>query len=87
MIIHKALYPRDDLHRLYVSRRECKRGLANIGDSVNASMQRPEHYREKHGERLITATRNNTNDTQINRMTITRKKKRGKKKTMGYLSD
>ena len=44
MTMHKALYPRDDVDRLYVSRRGGDRGLASIEDSVDASIQRLEDY-------------------------------------------
>ena len=42
MTMHKALHPRDDVDRLYVSRKEGGRGLASIEDSVDASIQRLE---------------------------------------------
>ena len=35
--IHKALHPRDDIDRLYVSRKERRRGLASIEDNVDTS--------------------------------------------------
>ena len=38
MTMPKALNPRDDVDRLYVSRKEVGRGLANIEDSVDASI-------------------------------------------------
>ena len=75
MTTHKALHPRDDVDRLYASRREGGKGLVSIEDSVNASIQRLENHIEKSGGKLITATRNNTNDTRISRTTITRKQK------------
>ena len=68
MTMHKALHPRDDIDRLYVSRKEGRRGLASIEDSVDASIQRLEDYIEKHERGLITAIRNDTID---DRMTIT----------------
>ena len=71
MTMHKALHPRDDADRLYVSRKEAGRGL----DSVDTSIQRLEDYIEKHEQGLITAIRNNTSNTIDNRMTITRKQK------------
>ena len=37
MTIHKELHPRGNVDRLYVSRRECGRGLACIEDSVDES--------------------------------------------------
>ena len=38
MTMQKALYPRDDVDRLYVSRREGRRGLASIEDSLDVSI-------------------------------------------------
>ena len=74
-IMHKTLHPRDDVDRLYVSRKEGGRGLASIEDSVDTSIQRLENNIEKHEGRLITAIRNDTDNTMNNRMTITRKQK------------
>ena len=75
MTLHKTLYPRDDVDRLYVPRKEGGRGLASIEDSVDTSIQRLEDYIEKHERGLITAIRNNTDNTIDNRMTKTRKQK------------
>ena len=44
MTLQKVLHPRDDVDRLYVSRREGGRGLTSIEDSVDASIQRLEDY-------------------------------------------
>ena len=35
--MHKALHPRDDVDRLYVSRKEGERGLASIEANVDTS--------------------------------------------------
>ena len=75
MTMHKALHPRDDVDILYVSRKEGGRGLASIEDNVHASIQRLKDYIQKHEGGLITATRNDTDNTMDNRMTITRKQK------------
>ena len=75
MTMHKALHPRDDVDRLYVSRKEGGRGLARIEDSVDASIQRLDDNIQKHDGGLITAIRNDTDNTMNNRMTITRKQK------------
>ena len=40
--MNKALHPRDEIDRLYLSRKEGRRGLASIEDSVDASIQRLE---------------------------------------------
>ena len=75
MTMHKALHPRDDVDRLFISRKEGGRGLASIEDSVDASIQRLKDYIQKHEGRLITATRNETKNTVNNRMAMTRKQK------------
>ena len=75
MTMHKALHPRDDFDRLYVSRKEVGRELASIEDSDEASKQRLEDYKEKHEGGLITAIRNDTDNTVDKRMTITGKQK------------
>ena len=73
--MYKALHLRDDVDRLYVSIKEGGRGLASIEDSVDASIQRFVDYIEKHEGGLITAIRNNTDNTMDNRTTITTKQK------------
>ena len=77
MTIHKALHPRDDIDGLYVPRKEGGRGLASIEDSVDTSI-RLEDYIEKHERGLITAIRNNTNNTIHNRITTWKQKWEGK---------
>ena len=83
MTMHKALDPKDDVDRLYVSRKEGGRGLACIEDSVDTSIQRLEDYIEKHEGGVITAIKNNTDNTMANRMTITRKQKWEEKQLYG----
>ena len=75
MTMNKALHPRDDVDRLYVSRKEGGRGLTSIEDSVDTSIHRLENYTQKHEGGLITATRHETENTMNNTMTITRKQK------------
>ena len=75
MSMHKALHPGDNVDRLYVSRKEGGRGLASIEHSVDALIQRLEDYTEKHEGGLITAIKNDTDNTVTNRMTITWKQK------------
>ena len=71
MMIHKAVHSKDDIDRLNVLRKEVGRGLASIQDSVNTSIRGLEDYIKKSWEKLITATRHNTNNTRIKRTTIT----------------
>ena len=75
MTMHKALNPWDNVDRLYVSRKDGGRGLASIEDDVDASIGRSEDYIEKHEGRLITANRNDTDNTMDNRIKITKKQK------------
>ena len=75
MTMHKTLHHRDDVDRLYFSGKERGGGLTSIEDSVDASIQRLEDYIQKHDGGLIIATRNDTENTMNNRMTITRKQK------------
>ena len=51
---------RDDIDRLYVSRKEGGGGwdVANIEDSIDASIWGFENYIKKSKERRVTATRN-----------------------------
>ena len=87
MTMHKALHPRDDVERLYVSRKEAGRRLASIEDNVDVSIQRLEGYIEKRVQGLITAIRNDTDNTIDDRMTITWKQKWEKNKSMAALND
>ena len=84
MMMRKALHPRDDVDRLYVSRKEEGRGLASIEDNGDASIQRLEDYIEKHERGLITAIRNDTDNTIDDRMTTTRKQKWEKTQLCGH---
>ena len=76
MTIHKALHPKDDVDRLCVSRKDGGRRLTSIEYSVGGLIQRLEDYIEKHGEGLLTATRNNTDNTRTNGTTINIKQKK-----------
>ena len=82
MTMHK-----DEEDRLYVPRKEGGRGLARIEDSVDTSIQRLKDYIEKQKGGLITAIRNNTDNTIDNRMTKTRKQKWEGKQLMGVLNN
>ena len=83
MTMHKALHPRDDVDRLYVPKKEGGRGLASIDEDVDASIQKLEDYIEKHERGLITAIRNDTDNTIDDRMTTTRKQKWVEKQLYG----
>ena len=71
MTMHKALHPRNDVDRLYVSRKEGGKGLASTEDSVDASIQQLKYNIEKREGGLIKAIKNDTDNTVTNRMTLT----------------
>ena len=73
--MNKALHPRDDVDSIYVPRKEGGRGLSSIEESVDTFIQRLEDDIEKYKRGLITAIKNNTDNTINNRMTKTRKQK------------
>ena len=81
--MHKALHHRENVDRLYVSRKVGRRGHASIENIVDASIQRREDYIEKYEGRLITAIRNETDDAMANEMTKKRKQKLEEKKLYG----
>ena len=82
--MNKALHPRDDVDRLYVLIKGGI-GLVIIQDSIDASIQRLEDYiKKKCGGRLVTVTRNNTDNTSINRIKITGKQKWKEKQFYGH---
>ena len=74
----------DDLDKLYVSRKG-GRGVASIEESFDTLITQPENYIKKSKGRLISATRNNINNTTINRIkTTTRKQKWEEKQLDGH---
>ena len=70
--MHKALLPREDIRKQHVSRKG-EKWFARIEDSVEKSIRQLEDYIKKSKETLITATRNNTNNTRVNGAIINRK--------------
>ena len=73
--MHKPLHPWD--HVDCMSQEKEEEEEENIQDSVNESKQWLEDYVKKHGGILITTTRNNSDNTRINR------RKNNQKTTMG----
>ena len=70
-----------------MSRKEGGRGLTSIEGNIDALIQRLDDYIENRRGRLITATRNNTDNMRTNGMEITRKQKGKKSNTMGVLNE
>ena len=81
MTMHKVLYPRDDVDRLYVSRKEGGREHARIEDSVDISIQRLEDYIEKTRRRTDYGHQEEYWYKIDHKMTKTRKQKLGGKTT------
>ena len=69
MTMHKFLNPRDDINRLYMSRKKGKRGLNCIEDHVDTSIQGHQEYMKKIKERLIRAASNSNGNIMTNRKT------------------
>ena len=67
---------------IYQERREEEDSIS-IENTDNSSIQRLEDYIEKHEGGLITAIRNDSDNTMNNRMTITRKQKWEEKQLYG----
>ena len=82
MTMHKTVHRRDDEDRLCVKKRR-KKTCQYWRQRWRASIQWLEDYIEKHGGRLITATRNNTDNMRINRIEITKKQKWEEKQLYG----
>ena len=76
MNLNAALLPRDNVNRLYASRKEGGRELALIEYNVDASIQRLKDYIQKHEGGLIINIRNDTDKTMDKWITIIWKQKR-----------
>ena len=76
MTMHKALHTRDDKQTICVKKRR-KRTHQNRG-LRDTSIQGLEDYIKKNKERLIIATRNSTDNININRRITTKKKQEEK---------
>ena len=56
MTIHEVSHLKEDIDKLYRSRKEGGRRLASSQDGVNAPIQRLEDYTKKSRGKLVTAT-------------------------------
>ena len=80
MTMHKVLHPRDEFDRLYVSRREERRQLTSIEDSVDTLLQLRLHRKvQKKTDYSHQQHKDQQND-------ITRKQKRAENNYMDLLS-
>ena len=63
-------------------KKEGGRGLANIEDSMDASIYDFEDFTKTRKERVIIAVSNSTENIRTNRITITRETEKGRKTTV-----
>ena len=85
MTIRKALYPRDNIDRLNMSRKEGGRGLAVFEDCVDSSTQGFENYVKKSKEGLRTTANCSITYTNTDRKNNKTKKQKWEEKQMsGY---
>ena len=66
--MYKALHPRDDVDRLFVSRKERGRGLTIIEGCIEEYIQPHEGNIERHDGGLNTVIRNDTDITMDNNL-------------------
>ena len=66
MTMHKILDPRDDIDRLYISRKAVKRLLTSIEDCVDFNTRLDDYIREIK-EELIRAASNNISNIRQDR--------------------
>ena len=71
---NKVLHSRDDIDRLYVSRKGEGRELTTIEDCIDLSLQGLKECFKKGKERLFT-TANNSSDNRRQKKTITKTRK------------
>ena len=70
MTIHKYLCPKDNIDRLYVSRKGEEKGFTSIENCVDAPTQGLKNYIKKIKERLAKAANNNVVNISTDRKTI-----------------
>ena len=75
MILHKVLHTRDEIDRLYVTRKEGRRGHANTENSVDASIQGLLDCMKKTQEKTYSSS----TDMRTNRIIIAKKQKKENK--------
>ena len=78
MMIHKAITPRDDIDRGYVSRKGGESVLVRIEDCVDVTIRGLEEYTKKIKERLIKADSYRISNIKTCRKTKTNKKEQKK---------
>ena len=57
MTMHKALHPKSDVDRLYISRRDGGRGLVSVEDAIETAIRGLENYAHESEERLLCGAR------------------------------
>ena len=76
-MMYKAVHPRDDIDRLYVSREKAGKGICSFEECVDASIRGLEDYIKERKERQITKPRNVPNNIRTNRYKSKESKQHG----------
>ena len=84
--MHRALDSRDDIYRLYISRKEGGGGLTNIKNSVDPSVRVPEEYIKKSKEKIIAASSSSIDNVRSIRKRKTKKQKWEEKQMYAYFN-
>ena len=83
--MHKLHHPKDDVHRLYIKRKEGGRGLINIDECVEDTIAGLHHYVQNSQEMLISATWRSSGEQEVTeppKITKQRRKTRRKQDSM-----
>ena len=80
--MYKSLHPRDEIDRLYVSRKEGSWGLASIEDSIAGSIREFDDYIKKEVRKTHDSNRKQKDSININGTTT--RKKWEEKQLYGY---
>ena len=65
LTIHGVLYPRSNISRLYLTRREGGRGIISVEDAINTEERNISVYMSQSQERLLKAAWKRKNDNEI----------------------
>ena len=63
--MHKLHHPKDDVHRLYIKRKEGGRGLSNTDECVEDTIAGLHHYVQNSQERFIFAAWRSLGEQQV----------------------
>ena len=86
--MHKLHRLKDDVHRLYIKKKEGGRGLINIDEGVEDTIAGLHHYVQNSQERLIFAAWRSLGEQQvIESPKVTKQRRQTKRKQDGRIKD